>query len=788
MNQLHIYPTSRALRTVSSEHKNQDGFLPTLMRMDEFEQRAILLEDKVQIDPLQRILILREAASFKAFEDLKLNLELVRFFTKSDALFKFFEELAGEQISFDTLAQADAYAEFETHLGILEQLFENYRELLDRQGFTDKAFIPGVYLLNGGFLQGYDSIEVHIEGYLSRFELGLLDQIAQKCKLTVYYTTSTFNLKMQERFKGLGISLPNHSHVSFSMTEKKVLTANINDASINAKVFSVEEREEQIAVAFVQIEEMVASGMAPENIVLILPDENFKEHFMLFDAHNNLNFAMGYDYKKGRIYKSLEALYVYWQRFDVLSKFLLQRYGFNMERVESLSASKRGKVSIFFEAIEALGLLDCPRIASEQKNEKQKFNERVYEKYLYFNKIFENTELTLKEWLFLWLKALSKITLDDVRGGKITVMGVLETRGVSFDGVVVVDFNEGIVPAASSKDQFLNSSVRAFANLPTKNDREALQKQYYKRLLEQAKVCCIIYSSSDNKLPSRFLYELGLESALPVRAQYNLLYNQPSQLTKEEDPTVGNFDAHAVVWSASRLKTYLECKRKYYYRYIQKIEAKKEEELNEGAFLHALLDHLHREKDSYESEQEMQKNLDILLDKLLPFDDAKIIYKKLLWKEKLKGFVFSQIEHFKADWKVIEREKEFEGNIGGLHFKGRIDRIDQNASQTLVLDYKSGSTKEANKTKNLETLTDLQMSIYHQILTQRYQNVNLAFVKIFEGGTIEEITALEEKNELLAQHIIALKQTKSFVAQKCEDMQKCKYCEFALMCGRGEYL
>ena len=58
MNQLHIYPTSRALRTVSSEHKEQDGFLPALMRMDEFEQRAILLEDKVQIDPLQRILLL----------------------------------------------------------------------------------------------------------------------------------------------------------------------------------------------------------------------------------------------------------------------------------------------------------------------------------------------------------------------------------------------------------------------------------------------------------------------------------------------------------------------------------------------------------------------------------------------------------------------------------------------------------------------------------------------------------------------------------------------------------
>ena len=785
MNQLHIYPTSRALRTVSSEHKEQDGFLPALMRMDEFEQRAILLEDKVQIDPLQRILLLREAASFQAFEDLKLNLELVKFFTKSDALFKFFEELAAEQISFDTLAQADAYAEFETHLGILEQLFENYRELLETQGFTDKAFIPNAYRLNEGFLQGYKSIEIHLEGYLSHFELELIEKIAKTTQIIIHYTTSPFNVKMQERFESLGIILPNHAHVSFDLTDKKILTTQTNEAKINANVFSVEEREEQIAVAFVEIEKMVNSGISPEEIVLILPDEHFKEHFTLFDTHNNLNFAMGYDYANGRIYKSLEALYKYWQSFDAEHKYLLERYGFNFESVEKLSPTKCCKIEEFFSAIDGFGLLECPLLDGEKK---EKSNERVYEKYLHFMKIFAKEEMSLKEWLFLWLKALSKITIDDVRGGMITVMGVLETRGVSFEGVVIVDFNEGIVPATSSKDQFLNSSVRAFANLPTKNDREALQKQYYKRLLEQAKKVAILYSSSDNKLPSKFLYELGLESAVPTQAQSNLLYDQASQFVEEEDPVVEHFNAHDITWSASRLKTYLECKRKYYYRYIQKIEAKKEEELNEGAFLHSLLDHLHREKESYESKEDMQKNIDILLDQLLPFDDAQTAYKKLLWKEKLKGFVTSQIEYFKADWRVVEREVEVQGDIGGLRFKGRIDRIDQNATDTLVLDYKSGSTTVANKTKNLEKLTDLQMSIYHQMLTEKYQNINLAFVKILEGGTIEEITALEEKNELLAQHIIELKQTKRFTAEKCEDLQKCKYCEFTLMCERGEYL
>ena len=404
------------------------------------------------------------------------------------------------------------------------------------------------------------------------------------------------------------------------------------------------------------------------------------------------------------------------------------------------------------------------------------------------SKYLSTEELSLKEWLFLWLKSLSQITMDDVRGGKVTVMGVLETRGVSFEAVVIVDFNEGVVPATSSKDQFLNSQVRAFANLPTKNDREALQKQYYKRLLEQAKESVILYSTSDNKLPSKFLYELGLENAQQTQAQFDLLYAQDSQLQVEVDPVVEHFDASSITWSASRLKTFLDCKRKYYYRYIQKLQAKAEEELNEGAFLHKLLEHLHKENNSYTSEPQMQKQIDILLDTLLPFEDAKTNYQKLLWKEKLKGFVETQIAHFNADWKVVEREKEFQGTIGGLQFKGRIDRIDQNDTHTLVLDYKSGSTEEAQKTKNIESLNDLQMSIYHQMLSSTYQNINLAFVKLFENGEIEEITALEEKNERLSEVIIELKQTKSFVAEKCEDLQKCKWCEFTLMCGRGEYL
>ena len=179
MNELHVYPTSRALRVVSSLQRETPGFIPSLMRMDEFESRTVLPEDgALFVDPMQRILMLREAASSELLEALKIKKDLIHFFSGSDALFKFYEELSAEGVSFDDLRQADAYAEFDTHLDILEALLQSYHSLLQKRGMTDKAFLPKGYRLNKGFLQNYTKIEIFLEGYLSRYELTLLNEIS----------------------------------------------------------------------------------------------------------------------------------------------------------------------------------------------------------------------------------------------------------------------------------------------------------------------------------------------------------------------------------------------------------------------------------------------------------------------------------------------------------------------------------------------------------------------------------------------------------------------------------
>ena len=773
MKTLHIYPTSRAIRNERLLQKEHNGLLPTLMRVDEFEKRAIILPELAMVDSLQRTLFLKEASEFEAFQKLKINRELVRFFTKSDAIFKFFEELSLEEVNFEDLVEGDAYVEFAEHIEILEQLLNNYEQVLLSNGLTDRVFVPKSYRLNHGFVESYERFELHLEGYLSYFELKLLEQIAQHRPLIVHMHTSKFNLKVQERFLEMGIALENNAYVRFDLQRREVLSTVKNKSHINAEVFSVEERFAQIPLLLEAVQKMVDRGISPDKIVVILPDEAFKEPLRLYDKLNNFNFAMGFDYNKTKAYKQLEAIHKHWQNFSNESTFLLRKYAIAVEEVNSVNLKEKITLENFFKLINHL--------------QEGKRREVVLETRAEFYSVFSKEVMTPKAWLFLWLKKLTEIQLDDVRGGKVTVMGALETRGVSFDGVVVVDFNDGIVPSIPPKDNFLNSSLRKFANLPTKNDREALQKQLYKRILEQSKRATILYYKSDNRTPASYLYELGLGLGKDVESNLELLYNEPNKVVEERDPTLKNFDASEITWSATRLNIYLSCKRKYYYTYVQKLKAKEEEEINEGFFLHKLLENLLKDRTHFESKEEMKRNIDHFLDELLETTSSKIAYSKLLWKEKLKAFIESQIYHFEAGWRVVEREKHIVGTIGGINFKGVVDRIDKDGIKTFVLDYKSGRIEEANKVRNLEKLSDFQMSIYSELLKNQFKNLKLAFVEIFNGN-ITEITALEEKRVLLYEIIEQLKSTKEVVAQRCEEVARCQYCDYTLLCGRGVYL
>ena len=235
-NILKVYPTSRAIREAIKSYQGNNMFLPNLMRIDDFESRIVVSENLVSVDVFERIFLLREVIRDTKFSKLKYNLDLVHFFTQSDAIFKFFEELSLEGVGFENLRYSDAYGEFEEHIEILENLFLDYQSLLKSRGLSDKSLLPQNYMLNHGFISYFDVIEVFIEGYFSNFEFELMDGVSKVTNLILHFQTSKFTKKMQDRFRLFGLDLDDEFDFKIDFTNKKILSQEKISTQTNIKV------------------------------------------------------------------------------------------------------------------------------------------------------------------------------------------------------------------------------------------------------------------------------------------------------------------------------------------------------------------------------------------------------------------------------------------------------------------------------------------------------------------------------------------------------------------------
>ncbi|XPV82168.1 MAG: hypothetical protein ACNI22_16735 [Halarcobacter sp.] len=87
-------------------------------------------------------------------------------------------------------------------------------------------------------------------------------------------------------------------------------------------------------------------------------------------------------------------------------------------------------------------------------------------------------------------------------------MGLLESRMLNFQAVIICDFNESLIPKRSVKDKFLSTKIKEKVNLPTLLDRENLQKYYYDRLISNSNYVYISYVKNETEQISRFANKL----------------------------------------------------------------------------------------------------------------------------------------------------------------------------------------------------------------------------------------------------------------------------------------
>ena len=731
-----IFTTSRQIRKWLEEKDNE--FLDKFYTLGEFLERIVIVDNKTFIDKDLRKKYLFEAVKNVDCEKLGISREFIRFFDDSEFVFSFFNELFLERVDLNKVISNDVYLDYQEHLEILREIKNEYKNLLANEGYIDK-FLIEEYRLNEGLLDGIEKIELKLDGYLSKFDIEVLKKI--NIPVEIYFETDRFNKSLLE--KSFGISVEDGYAYRYDFKELKKTPLNNTSPIVSVEYFG--DKIAQVEFIFAKIAEFVKSGIASENIAVILPDETFSEYIKLFDKYENLNFAMGESFTKSNLYITLKAIYEYLiGDEDALKKCEEEYVAFEkndlIEFIKDLASNKELKV----------------------------IDEELY-KLEAFREMFESK----KDFLFFILERFKNLRFDDVYSGKITCMGVLESRGMEFEGVILVDFNDDIVPNVSDNDLFLNTFIRKHSKLPTRLDKENLQKHYYYQLISNAKKVAIAYVKNEEYSPSRFLYELNLPLGENYQGVYEFFeYSDKKSVTEYSE----KFEVKEPIYPTT-LQTLIECPKRYYFSKILDITQETDDEFF-GDIFHKSLETI---KDVRSSKEYYNKLISEITSRI---KDKKLLFEVLVkWEDKIKAFCEKDYKIRQNHKSLSERRVEFIFNSKRL--AARVDRIDINDEEVVLIDYKT--SKSASKKE--EYPYEFQTTFYYLFAKKQYpgKKIKTLIWDIYEGKVKEGVIKEEILKDVLENLPIKVSGPNDLIidgkiVKKAIDI--CKYCPYKIACGR----
>ncbi|WP_024116621.1 PD-(D/E)XK nuclease family protein [Helicobacter pylori] len=766
---LFVFSSTRRLKYFYLEQG--EGFLPNAMSMGSFFEQVFYIPNKKKIPNSARQILMIDTIKAIAKEKKSILEGLLLFensflgyLESTSFLFDLFDELSSACIKLNELSSKDIYLDYEKHLEVLEMIYKRYIKKLEELGFYDKIMQEKPTILKE-FFEHFSSIEWHLDGFMSVFERQCLLEVAELVPITLHLSCDQYNQKFLEF---LNLKLETDCDYSIDFKTQKILSQTPKRQKIEPKLYANSSYLKQSALVLQTIEEYLQKDNDPNKMAIITPNADFLPFLKLLDKNNNLNFAMGLGAKNSPYYtelvKTLEDLET--SGFDLSASLLLD--------LENLT----------------LALLE--QQSSKEKAPLKEVHSQIMHQYHLLKDTLKN--YSLKDLLHLYLQEFeANFRLDDSSGGKIRVMDTLETRGMQFDKIVIVDFNETCVPSLKDCDLFLNSALRKSLNLPTLLDKKNLQKHYYYQLFKNSKEMALSYIESETSKVSNMLLELDLHIE-PIKDAYTLFESTPLKDYQEEE--IQATIPKDFSFSASSLNAFLTCKRRFYYHYIKRFKESPKDENNStiGSLLHELL------KEAYEKD----KNPYALEERLIQLLETKgnITPKErldtLIVLKKIQAFYVKEKERFNAKIKILDLEKSFETTIQGVAFKGRIDRIDKTADNGIILlDYKfkselkldNMSEKQRGSLSPIEIAqisADYQMAIYAFALKNLgYKGPIKAFFYDLRKGKLleEEEPVLQAKMDYLESSLIPeLKQEIDF--KKTLEVKDCEYCSFKDMCNR----
>lgn len=736
-NKLYVFSSKRSIGNFYLEYN--DNFAPKTMSIGEFFECCIIVKGRKKIPSyIKKILLLQTLYEYKNTHKLLVfDKTFLAYLEGANFLENFFNELALSKKNIKEIPYQDIYGDYEDHLKILQEIYRNFNDKMERLGFYDTYHSQDFEIYTQA-LDSFDSIEIFIEGVLSRVEQEILLHLAQKKEIRLHFKNDIFNQKF---FNFLDMKLEEDSTYKINLTHKKIEEKNNTLLCRQIAIYPLKSRIEQASFAIFKANEWLEKGL--QNVALIVPDESFVQYLEVLDTYRNFNYAMGFDIKKTLFYRALNAL-----------------QETNFENLDTFKAS-----------IEDI-LQDCKEYYQEFFIFHQKFFSDI-QKITEILKQFSFTDL-----LTFYLKELEKIKISDNSGGKISVYGVLETRGMHFDAIVIVDFNEEIIFNFKDNDLFLNTKIRKAMQMPTLKDKQNLQKHYYYQLIRQAKNVDITFVKNNTSMHFLNFFK-SKNFYIKEKEFYYSIFSFNQERCYKEDVFKMSIPKD-FIFSTSSLRIFFECKRKFYLRYIQKQKAPEEYAMNIGNIFHHLL------KCSYNKFKEQFDILEVRNHfnqeiKNMKLEDKKQEFDVAVESAKMSNFWEQEIRIFQQpDYKFLEAEFYFETQIFGKNFKGYIDRLDLYQDQIIIIDYKFSNHVELKKVN--EKLCDFQLPIYMLALKNLgKENISCYLYDVRKAQKIQEIN-LQEKIELLQEKMQTL--DGEIVFDKCDDLKNCKSCEFCILCNR----
>ncbi len=484
--------------------------------------------------------------------------------------------------------------------------------------------------------------------------------------------------------------------------------------------------------------------------------------------------------------------------------------------------------------LETTGLSVSERIMmAEVKTLLQSLREVLLHHDLYISK---NTFIRL----FREHAAKARVPMSSPKNNALQVMGVLETRSLSFETVFMPSVNEGTMPGSKRNHSYIPYQLRKNFGLPTFDEQDALYAYYFFRLLQSAKEIYLFYNSetgSKGEEKSRYIrqveYYLVKENPLlKIQHRYYSLplkTQSPQEIIIEKDTNYFeriSAKSEKTGLSPSLISAYFSCSLQFLINHVIQLRAR--EDISEdmdasqlGILYHGVMENLYKPflghtiyadgiKDcknrlpdamndvligmyTKESQKEFMERRNSLL-----IETVKVLAEKTLDAD-LKYAPFKILHLEETLYHTITFE---DGTSKPIKLKGTIDRVDEKDGLVRIVDYKTGqlNRKYFNFSSEEESITSdnkeaFQTLFYTYLYKKLYgasrlqptilplKAVNEGFVVINEkDGELKDSDFEAFENKL--KEIIHTILDESQPIVQVEDRNVCSYCNYTYICLR----